>query len=319
MFPPFRTASFRTCAMQDDDDEFAGGQGFVPGPDGLLRPIQSATRPPAPSATRRPVDQRATFVPAVRSPTPRPAPQVRARQQDEPEGPSRQVLGRRSRDDDDSAAEGNERGRPHPRVISAAMVQMGQWLTAEHFPDIPCPDCSTHHRPCVAPDADSQVEKCLGCSDKRRAKRCPKKWILERTNVAEMVRLTEEHGMTKEDARIQVYGPLGQLGGRWDRKKDYPAMPAAARGPCLPNNTFAPSYTLFGSPPMAGPSTAGPSTRSTPDLLNLPDHRTIDTRRVQDAFLRAVEAYRAEQPTTTAQLNQMLVDLLLELWESMAQ
>ncbi|KAI3483209.1 hypothetical protein L1887_53989 [Cichorium endivia] len=194
------------------------------------------------------------------------------------------------------------------------MVQMRQWLTAEHFPDLPCPDCATHHRPCVPPDAESQVEKCLGCFQKSRAKRCPKKWILERTNVAEMVRLTQECGLSREEARLQVYGPSGQLGGPWDRKKDYPAIPTAERGPFLPNNTSAPSHTFFSSPP-----TAETSTRSIPDLLNLPDHRTMDTRRVQDAFRRTVEDYNTQHPTTFTQTNEMLVSLLQALWESMAQ
>ncbi|SPO47564.1 uncharacterized protein PSANT_05252 [Moesziomyces antarcticus] len=299
--------------MNDDDDDFSDGQGIAPGPDGLLRPVQSATR--------RHVVSRATFVPGVQSATPRPAQRVQARQRDESEGPSRQSLGRRSRDDDDDSVEGDERGRPHPRftsprkgTISAAVIQMRQWLTEEHFPDLPCPDCSTYHRPCVPPDADSQVEKCKGCSDKSRAKRCPKKWILDRTSVAEMVRLTQECGLTREEARLQVYGPSGQLGGPWDRKKDYPARPTAERGPFLPNNTFAPSHTLFSSPP-----TAGTSTRSTPDLLNLPDHRTMDTRRVQDAFRRTVEDYNTQHPTTPTQINELLVSLLQALWEAMAQ
>lgn len=62
-------------AMNDDDDDFSDGQGIAPGPDGLLRPVQSATR--------RHVVSRATFVPGVQSATPRPAQRVQARQRDE--------------------------------------------------------------------------------------------------------------------------------------------------------------------------------------------------------------------------------------------
>ncbi|SJX60718.1 uncharacterized protein SRS1_17607 [Sporisorium reilianum f. sp. reilianum] len=122
-----------------------------------------------------------------------------------------------------------------------------------------------------------------------------------------MVKLTEEDGLSREEAELRVYGPTGKLGGRWDLQKEYPGLPMAGG---TSTARFAQAVPVAARRPSL-------SMRTPADAIDWPSIDTMDHASVRAAFIRAYDTYHRMHPTTPAQLEAEHNELMQAIWQSM--
>ncbi|KAJ9477628.1 hypothetical protein PHBOTO_001193 [Pseudozyma hubeiensis] len=147
-------------------------------------------------------------------------------------------------------------------------------------------------------------------------RKCSKRWILERAHVCEILRLTEEDGLSREEAEIIVFTPTGMLAGPWDKHKSYPDLNTASERTPLATLSVARAPTNACTVPVVEVLSMRRTSRKAHKSLDWPE---VDATRAQDArnaFLEACDEYHKMNPMTNEQIVRAYDDLMQSLYES---
>lgn len=185
-----------------------------------------------------------------------------------------------------------------------------------HWTEKPCSTCGKGDGRCDMPDPESSGEECLTCASPACRRKCSKRWILERAHVCEILRLTEEDGLSREEAEIIVFAPTGMLGGPWDKHKSYPGPNTAVQDMLLPVSSVGRVPIHASTNPVVEALSMRPTSRKAHKSLNWPEVDATRAQHARNAFLEAYDEYHKMKPMTSEQIVRAYDDLMQSLYES---